>query len=244
MALDYPIDRSRLNRIGNRQFRRFLKRHMKRGLSPSFLCRGPDKFTQLIEEKLILVLKAAWELKNRNGFFILILLLTGQPRDYVAWMRWGDIDLENRIWTVPEESNGSGKSYLVHLSPQAITLLQQIPHRPSDIYVFRPKYKDVPMTGHSSAKVEIDQRSGVTEWELGDLGRAAVRIMLQLGVDPEVVDLIIHRKGPKGRPGLLVRDGLYRFDEQRDALDALGAYVEGLMLKPGLLQNLKRLIRA
>ena len=174
---------------------------MKRGIFPPFLGRGTAKSTHLIDDKLILVLKAALEVGYRDGFFVLLLLLTAQPRNYVAWMRWGDIDLENGIWTVPAESNALGKSYLVHLSSLAINLLQQIPHWPSDIYVFRPKYKDVPMTGFSTAKDGIANRAGVTGWELGDLGRAAVRIMLQLGVDPEVVDLIMHNKGPRENQG-------------------------------------------
>jgi integrase len=44
-------------------------------------------------------------------------------------MVWEEIDLEGKVWTVPEERIKAGKIHHVPLSPAAVTLLKAKPHR-------------------------------------------------------------------------------------------------------------------
>ena len=54
------------------------------------------------------------------GDFIKLLFLTGQRRSEVAEMRWEDIDLDSKIWSIPAAMNKSARQHNVPLSDAAI----------------------------------------------------------------------------------------------------------------------------
>lgn len=58
--------------------------------------------------------------------FYRLLLLTGQRRDEVAGMRWEEIDLDAKIWTIPAERAKNGAAHIVHLSEEALAELSPI----------------------------------------------------------------------------------------------------------------------
>ena len=54
-----------------------------------------------------------------------LILLTGQRPGEVASMEWAHVDLDAGEWTMPASVTKSGRSHLVHLSPQAVVLLRE-----------------------------------------------------------------------------------------------------------------------
>ena len=55
-----------------------------------------------------------------------LLLLTGARRSEVAEARWGEFDLQKKIWTVPPERFKSNASHLVPLSDAAVAIIESL----------------------------------------------------------------------------------------------------------------------
>lgn len=82
------------------------------------------------------------DLSNRTGvaanalaFTILTAARSGETRG----MLWSEIDLENKIWTVPAQRMKAGKEHRVPLTPETIALLG--PRRSDDELVFESQAK-------------------------------------------------------------------------------------------------------
>lgn len=61
------------------------------------------------------------------GPFYKLMILTLQRREEVAGMRWSEIDLDKRVWTLPGARMKNGKPHIVHLADAACTVLRSIP---------------------------------------------------------------------------------------------------------------------
>src|SRR5262249_53711382 len=70
------------------------------------------------------------------GRLFQMLLLTAQRRDEVGGMRWSELDLEKRKWTIPRERAKNGKAHTVHLSDLAIEIIEQLPRIGDSDFVF------------------------------------------------------------------------------------------------------------
>lgn len=76
--------------------------------------------------------------------YFLLSLLTGARRSNMVTMRWGDINLDEGIWRIPETKNGTPQN--VTLSPEALAILnsRRTSAEKGAIYVFPGSGK----TGH------------------------------------------------------------------------------------------------
>ena len=79
------------------------------------------------------------ELRKRKGlsaraleFSILCASRSGEIRE----ARWTEIDLDERLWTIPAERMKAGKEHRIPLSTTATKLLQKLPFLPDCDYVF------------------------------------------------------------------------------------------------------------
>ena len=61
------------------------------------------------------------------GPFYKLMILTLQRREEVAGMRWSEIDLDKRVWTLPGVRMKNGMPHIVHLAYAACTVLRAIP---------------------------------------------------------------------------------------------------------------------
>ena len=68
-----------------------------------------------------------WRAAERAGWpfgpLFRLLLLTAQRESEVAGMRWSEIDLEKRLWTLPRERTKSDRGHVVHLSELAMDVI-------------------------------------------------------------------------------------------------------------------------
>jgi integrase len=132
-------------------------------------------------------------------------------------MRWEELNLAAGEWIIPKERTKNSKSHLVHLSPQAIKILQAIPRRNSP-FVFTTTGA-TPIGGFSKAKERLDKITpSIAPWRVHDLRRTAASGMAAIGVQPFIVERILnHVSGVTG--GLV---GVYQrheyYQERKNAL--------------------------
>jgi integrase len=147
----------------------------------------------LDDEELARVILAARQIGGPYGGIVEFLALTGQRREEVARLRWEELDLTQRLWTLPKSRTKNAKVHIVHLSEQSMAVLKHVNQR--EPYVFS-LLGTKPFPGFSRAKRRLDQLSGVTGWRLHDLRRTCVSGMARLGIAPHVADKILnHQSG-------------------------------------------------
>jgi integrase len=176
--------------------------------------------------ELAQVVLAARKIGGPYGGIVELLALTGQRREEVARLQWEELDLAQRVWTLPRSRTKNAKVHVVHLSKQSMAVLRHLDRR--EPYVFSP-LGNKPFQQFSKAKHLLDQLSGVTGWRLHDLRRTCVSGMARLGVAPHVADKILnHQSGTiSGVAAVYQRHEFIA--ERRAALDLWGAHVSELV---------------
>jgi integrase len=176
----------------------------------------------LDDDELAQVILAARKIGGPYGGIVELLALTGQRREEVARLQWEELDLAQRVWTLPKSRTKNAKAHVVHLSEQSMAVLTRA-DRPEP-YVFS-LLGAKPFQEFSRAKRRLDQLSGVTGWRLHDLRRTCVSGMARLGIAPHVADKILnHQAGTiSGVAAVYQRHDFLA--ERRAALDLWGAHV-------------------
>jgi len=115
------------------------------------------------------------------------LLLTGQREGEVAGMRWSEITVAKRQWTIPGARAKNGKEHVVALSALAMDILSAMPR--ADDLVFSATGR-MPAVGFPRAKVRLDREMAKAlgaesaPFVLHDLRRTATSCMARLGIEP------------------------------------------------------------
>lgn len=123
--------------------------------------------------------------------FVPLLLATAQRRGELANMRWSELDLDNRIWTIPSERSKNGKAHAVPLSAYALELIAEVPRFLDCDYVFTTTRRS-PVSGFSKALRRLWQATGSDDWRFHDLGRTAASGMARARVEPHVVEKVLN----------------------------------------------------
>ena len=156
-----------------------------------------------------------------------LLLLTGQRRQEVAAVTWHELDLENAIWTLPQDRTKNGFEHEVPLSKQALKCLAEVERRDGRDFVFGAG--EGPFSGFSRCKVRLDKKCGIDGWTLHDLRRTMVTGMNELGVAPHVVEAVInHVSGFRAGVAGIYNRAKYTA-EKRNALQLWADHVESLV---------------
>jgi integrase len=178
-------------------------------------------------------LRAVWLATDAIGWpfgpAVKMLILTGQRRDEVGSMRWGEINVDKAEWIIPAERAKNARAHSVPLSPQALAVLQSLPQiEGGDDHVFSTTGSTA-ISGFSKAKTRLDvATTGAPHWTLHDLRRTAATGMAALGVNIPVIEKVLnHVSGSfAGIVGVYQRHGFG--DEKRAALELWGRHVEAL----------------
>src|SRR5258705_8650551 len=83
----------------------------------------------LNDNELAQIILAARKMGGPYGGIVELLALTGQRREEVAQMTWDELDLGQHIWTLPKSRTKNGKQHVVHLSAQALAVLNRVPKK-------------------------------------------------------------------------------------------------------------------
>jgi integrase len=180
----------------------------------------------LDDVELARVILAARKIGGPYGGIVEFLALTGQRREEVAGLTWEELDLEQRIWTIPKSRTKNGKAHVVHLCDQSLAVLKCADQQgPLMFSLLGTK----PFQEFSRAKSLLDELSGVTGWRLHDLRRTCVSGMARLGVAPHVADKILnHQSGTISGVAAVYQRHEFLV-ERRAALDLWGTHIGALL---------------
>ena len=124
------------------------------GVKPPTAERSRDRV--LADHEVRDVWRAADSIGYPYGTLVQLLTLTGQRRDECAGMRWSELDLKSRTWTLPPGRTKTNRPHDVPLSAAAIALLQRVPRIDGD-FVMTTTGKS-PSNGYSQGKRRLDMR--------------------------------------------------------------------------------------
>jgi integrase len=179
----------------------------------------------LADDEIRLVWRAFDRIGAPFGVVGKLLLLTGARRTEVAEMRWSELDMAARVWTVPAARSKNKAAHTIPLSDKAIEVLDDVKHVESKgDFVFT--FGRVAVQGFARKKLEIDAAiaaangAPIPSWTFHDLRRTVATNLQKLGVRLEVTEAVLgHTSG--SRSGIV---GVYqRHDwaaEKRAALEA------------------------
>ena len=85
------------------------------------------------------------------------LALTGQRREEVARMKWNELDIAQRVWTIPKSRTKNAKEHVVHLSEQSMAVLKRVDKK--EPFVF--SLLGAKPFQQFSGQTKLDQLSGV-----------------------------------------------------------------------------------
>ena len=119
----------------------------------------------LTDDELAAVWQGAEGIGWPFGPVVQLLFLTGQRRSEVAGMRWAEIDLEAKLWTLPKERSKNGLAHVIPLSYAAIAIC-----RGSRALAVMSR---APVDGFGATKVRLDGHlpGSIAAWRLHDLRR-------------------------------------------------------------------------
>src|SRR5258706_3711624 len=180
----------------------------------------------LDDEELAQVILAARKIGSPYGGIVELLALTGQRRQEVAGLQREELDLAQRIWTIPKARTKNAKAHIVHLSKQALAVLKRADQRKP--LVLSPLGTKT-FQDFTHAKRLLDQLSGVTGWRLHDLRRTCVSGMARLGIAPHVADKILNHQAGTISGVAAVYQRHEFLSERRQALDLWGAHVGAIL---------------
>ena len=104
---------------------------------------APSKFVKIRHhpavpfKQIAQAFKIIQQVKGTSSLALQFLILTAARTGEVLGAEWPEIDLDNRVWTVPGTRMKGGRVHRVPLSSQAVNLLQSLPQEHS--YIFANK---------------------------------------------------------------------------------------------------------
>ncbi|MAQ81705.1 MAG: integrase [Maritimibacter sp.] len=159
-----------------------------------------------------------------------LLMLSGQRRAEVAEMRWSEIDLENRLWSLPSQRAKNGRQHTVPIADAMLDVLRRVPRFLNSDFVFTTK-GTTPISGFGRLKKRLDKSFHVdaAPWTPHDLRRTMSTNMAQLGVPQPVTEALLnHKTGVVS--GVAAIYNVYSYaDEKREALGAWSQHVMKLI---------------
>jgi integrase len=184
-------------------------------------------------------LRMVWNAAEGDGWpfgpLVKLLVLTGQRLGEVGGMRWDELDLANKVWTLPAKRVKNNELHEVPLSDAAAGILAALPRiKTTKGFVFTTG-RDAAVSGFSRAKDRLDaailaatpkDAKAPERWTFHDLRRTMASGMAPLGIALHVVEKILnHSSGSfRGIVGVYQRYDFY--NEKRIALAAWASHVE------------------
>jgi integrase len=230
MADDTPVLANRVHSIARKLFGWAVEQDII-SVSPLAGLKAPavekSRDRVLTDPELRRVWSAAGETTDPvYGAMVRFLILTGQRRGEVAGLKWSELDLKARLWTLPKERTKNSRAHDVPLSRQAIAVIGALP-RTSDHYVFSPTGKAA-INGFGKPKVRLDKLCGLSDWTVHDIRRSVASGMARLGVSLPVIEKVLnHTSGSfAGIVGVYQRHDFAA--EKRAALDAWSNHIAAI----------------
>lgn len=203
----------------------------------------PDQATArdrvLRQEEIVWLWRACDVVGEPFGTVFKLLLLTGARLNEVAGMNDAELADDCSMWSLPGARTKNGRPHTVPVPPLARALIAKVDRKPGAALLFTTT-GTTPVSGFGRAKARLDaamlaearkqkRNATVAPWRLHDLRRTAVTGLVELGIAPHVVELVVnHISGHKaGVAGIYNKSEL--LPERKAALERWAAHVAGLV---------------
>jgi integrase len=203
----------------------------------------------LTDDEVRAFLRACEAMGEPFGPLFKLLLLTGQRREEVAALPWGELNLPGAVWHLPAARTKNKRASDVPLAEQAVAMLECLMRRSPLVFpaqFSRDGHSDPrPLSGFGRGKERLDKamlaelrkadpEAALLDWRLHDLRRTAASGMARLGIGVHVVEkLLNHVSGTfAGVVGVYQRHDFMA--EKRAAAQAWANYLDSLTAeRPG-----------
>jgi integrase len=170
-----------------------------------------------------------------------LLLVTGARLNEVAGMTRAELSEDGATWSLPGSRTKNTRPHIVPLSPMARDLIASVKGKgEGSSFIFTTTGRSR-VSGWSRTKKRLDaamlaiakkergKDAVIAPWRLHDLRRTAVTGMVELGIAPHLVELIVnHVSGARaGVAGVYNRSEMLA--ERKAALERWAAHVQGLV---------------
>ncbi len=167
----------------------------------------------------------------RLSHVVTLLLLTGARRGELAAARWADVDLAERVWTIPPENSKTGVAMLVPLTDWAVRefeALKKLAKRSPWVLPGTDASQHLEprlLTRGVAKNLARLEQLGVAGFRLHDLRRTLRTGLARLKVEDHIAERCLnHVQG--GVAGVYNRHSYLA--EKREALTKWAAHLEGL----------------
>jgi len=181
-------------------------------------------------------LRMVWNAANGEGYpfgpIVKLMALLGQRENEIARMRWDELDLERKLWTLPASRTKNDEPHTIPLPDAAIAILRPLPNtKPKQGFVFA-NHEGKPPTAFSHAKRRIDKaiaeandNKAIPDWVFHDLRRTMVSGMARLRIALPVIEKVVNHKSGTFRGIVAVYQHHDFAGEKAAALDAWANFV-------------------
>jgi integrase len=171
-------------------------------------------------------------------------MLTGARLNEIAGLRWGEVDLEHKLLTIPPTRFKTGQRHDIPLSPDAVALLRALPRFRRGDALFSFDFGANPVAGFSKPKASIDRRLlrtlralarargddaadvKLAGWTNHDIRRTVRSRLSALRVEDRVAELVIGHQ----RKGIVAIYDQFQFEgEKREALTKWAALLRSIV---------------
>lgn len=150
-----------------------------------------------------------------------LLILTGQRAGEVAGMRYGEVDTERGLWTIPAQRVKNGRAHEVPLSDTALAIIEAAIERLDEPTADTPLFSRTETaieTNAVSKAARLKLQKLADEWTPHDLRRTCATGMAELGVAPHVIEATLnHVSGTRAGVAGIYNRATYA-KEKRQAL--------------------------
>ncbi len=179
------------------------------------------------------IIAALWEL----------LFYTGVRPGTALSARWSDMKFDRKVWEVPitkrarGNPEGSGRPFVVPLSPQAIAVLDLLkPFAAHSDFVFpggSPRRASLDsernLFSPQKSTQRIRTRTGIEDFMMRDIRRTVATGLAELGVSSTIISKVLDHTLP-GESAVTPIYSRYEFlEEKRQALDSWGRHLAALV---------------
>ncbi len=210
----------------------------------------------LSDEELARVWRAADGAGHPFGPAVKLLILTGARREEVGAMTWDEVNLGEKIWTLPAGRSKNGVAHEIPLSDDAVAIIKALPRiepkRDAETKKLAPPFiftttGRTPVSGWSKAKESLDATivkavtkeavergeepavEALPSWRLHDLRRTAASGMAGIGIAPHVVEAVLNHKSGTIKGVAAVYNRYNYATEKRQALDAWARRLDAIV---------------
>jgi integrase len=160
---------------------------------------------------------------DTSGHIVKLLILTGQRREEVGGLSWGELDRFNGTWTLPASRTKNRREHILTLPGMAWSIIEQVPRREVNDHLFGRSARG--FDNWHKAKTLLDQRCRIAPWRLHDLRRTVATRMADIGIKPHIIEAVLnHVSGHKAGVAGVYNRSAYTH-EVRNALAAWADHV-------------------